>query len=292
MSIALDTSTISPFSATTNNSFNHTCTGSNLILIVATIDDNFAGSHATSVTYNGVSLTLIDSGTTPGGAAFVSLWYLKNPATGTHTVSVQGQSGSGNCAAISSSYTGADQTTQPDATLSNTAGGSTSITENLTTIADNAWVIALAGIDKASNGTAGSGFTMRQTGNLSSGNSLGFGLEDTNGVVHPAGSKTTAMSFGTSGNIRLIAASITPATSTTVTLSVGSFSLTGYSAIIGAFVNILLSMGNFIVTGYNATLSKVGFPVWSNTTKHSISITNTSKHNSTITNTQKTKETI
>lgn len=153
MSIALDTVT-TPAQGTT--SFSHTCTGSNLVLIVSVTSDN---ANVTAVTYNGVSMTLGTSAT--GGSSSVNtyLYYLLNPATGSHTVSVSGGSGGPGC--ISASYTGVKQTGFPDASNHQITASSPSSSTSLTVVANGCWIV---GSFNVANGGADS-----NTINLSAG---------------------------------------------------------------------------------------------------------------------------
>lgn len=69
----------------------HTCTGSNLVLVVVVAWTASATRTVTGVTYNGVALTQVASArrevtfidTSVSG---VDIWYLINPATGTHNI--------------------------------------------------------------------------------------------------------------------------------------------------------------------------------------------------------------
>lgn len=84
MAIAVDTNTVAEEeSGATSLTFSHTCTGSNLVLIVATVSSGSA--DPTGVTYNGVAMT---KAVGLGAALDTSLWYLSNPATSAHNVVV------------------------------------------------------------------------------------------------------------------------------------------------------------------------------------------------------------
>lgn len=84
MAIAVDTNTVAEEEAgATSKTFSHTCTGSNLVLVVATVSSGSA--DPTGVTYNGVAMT---KAVGLGAALNTSLWYLANPATGAHNVVV------------------------------------------------------------------------------------------------------------------------------------------------------------------------------------------------------------
>lgn len=78
MAIAVDTNTVAEEEGgATSLTFSHTCTGSNLVLIVATVSSGLV--DPTGVTYNGVAMT---KAVGLGAALDTSLWYLSNPATG------------------------------------------------------------------------------------------------------------------------------------------------------------------------------------------------------------------
>src|SRR3990167_6399021 len=63
-----------------------TAANNNRMLIVAAYQGDASGAIPTSVTYDGVSLTLLTSRVT--GDGLISIWYLANPATGTATINV------------------------------------------------------------------------------------------------------------------------------------------------------------------------------------------------------------
>ena len=123
--------------------FSHTCTGSDLVLLVFPLTrDGESGDGAISaITYNGVSMTqeatrdsLVDT--------YGEVWSLTNPATGANDVSITFVS-SGTARrhrSIAISYTGVDQSTSVEA--SNTAtGNSTTPSVSVTTLTDNAMVV-------------------------------------------------------------------------------------------------------------------------------------------------------
>ena len=119
--------------------WSHTCSGSNRVLVVAVSSDN---DFPSSVTYNGVALTQVAGASiqhATNTAKKVSLWYLIAPATGSNTVSVDFPDGNyGAAGAIS--FTGADQTTQPDIESEEQATA-TSNTLNISTVTDGAYIV-------------------------------------------------------------------------------------------------------------------------------------------------------
>ncbi len=118
MAIAFDNATDGGtfgFSATAT--FNHTCTGSDLMLFVSFANLNISGSPGSTATctYNGVSMTLeAVSAQAPG--SFVQaefLFSLKNPDTGSNQVvaTVTDAGSSFGTSAMAASYTGVDVVT-------------------------------------------------------------------------------------------------------------------------------------------------------------------------------------
>src|SRR3990167_8066727 len=126
----------SDFPEDTSFTWNHTCTGSNLILVVGI--SWFDNTTISSITYAGNSLTNIrqdDNGTTIHSA----LYYILDPSTGSNAIVIT-FSGNTDARGGAISLTGVQQSSQPDA--NNGANGSdTTQTVDVTTVADNCWVI-------------------------------------------------------------------------------------------------------------------------------------------------------
>lgn len=201
MAIALDAQSNGATSVTTSLSWSHTCTGSNLALIVGIWN---ASDGVTSVTYNGVAMTQIAKLLMTGGAAgqYIYLYYLLNPATGTNTVAVTGATGGLDGA--STSFTGVKQSGQPDSFNSSGSASTASLTTSTTTVADNTWLVGWA--YTGATMSAGANTTLRGqpvAGILS--------MMDSNAAQTPAGSHsltvTQAANFAGS-----IVASISPFT--------------------------------------------------------------------------------
>ena len=127
----------------TTGSWSHTCTGSNLILVVGVTHWHSDNTAAVSgITYNSVSLTQIRTDANSGDdSKKTDLWFLIAPATGSNTVAVTMNKTIGNkWGALAVSLTGVDQSTPNDAD-NGASGDSTTISVSVTTVADNAWVI-------------------------------------------------------------------------------------------------------------------------------------------------------
>jgi hypothetical protein len=202
MAIAYDTVTHSGFSSASSFSFSHTTSGSDRLLIVHVYDGN---DRVTNVTYNGVGLTLVEDLLMTGAAAgqYIQLWYLLNPASGTNNVTITG-SASMSLYASAVSYTGVEQTGQPDASTKQAASPNTSLTTTVTTTDDNCWLMGYA--YRGTTISAGAGTTLR-------GGSVAGILEviDSNGAKTPAGSHSliTTSSSTFAGHVM---ASFSPAT--------------------------------------------------------------------------------
>lgn len=169
MAIAFDNSAGSALS-----SFAFTVgTGASRLLLVITGSD---GGASSAVTYAGVAMT-----SSPGSFSFngfaVRLWYLFAPASGSNTLAVTGLGGTQWTAAVS--YSGARQTSYPDASGTNTSGANVNYSESITTLADNAWTV-LAVMNDINTSSAGAGSTSRVLG-------LGVVLDvyDSNGALAP-----------------------------------------------------------------------------------------------------------
>ncbi len=182
--IAFDASSGTTIVSASSVTWSHTCTGSDRILFVATYG-NSGFTEFTGITYNGVSLTFIASEQYGERA---SLWYLINPASGTHDIVISAPT-SRPMGGSASSYTGARQSGGLDASITNLTTGSP-ITTTLTTVADNSWTVVGATANW-SGLTAGSGSTVRNTQNSGS-----LGIFDSNGPKTPAGSTSMTLSAG------------------------------------------------------------------------------------------------
>jgi hypothetical protein len=194
MAIAFDTAVTGDAHA----GYSHTCTGTNLGLFVGILTDG----TVSGCTYNGVAMTLVASilGSPAGNSEY--LFYLSNPATGAHTVQASGSTATQ--LAQSASYTGVSQTGQPEAFNTNTSPGSTSISASVTTITDNAWLVAFARTNPGSF-SAGTNTTLR-------GVASSYNIFDSNAGQTPPGSFSLQATTGVSGEKAMIIASIAPPT--------------------------------------------------------------------------------
>jgi len=199
MAIAFDASSQGSASAT-SVTVAHTCTGSNRILITGIWVQDPAGDVVTGVTYNGVAMTQINKSINTATYGSVYLYYLIAPATGTNNVVVT-KTGTDLAYAVSASYTGALQSSQPNVQNVGTGSG-TSLTVSVTTTVDNCWLV---GYCKSAGGTlsAGANTFARQQGP----NNAQTYFFDSNAAKTPAGSfSLVASDTGTNAKAFCIAA--------------------------------------------------------------------------------------
>lgn len=113
-----------------------------LVVSISSQDSNHANVPITGVTYNGVALTKAKEDMASSNNTSSSIWYLLNPASGTHNVIVSA-TGSVQILAVSSSWSGVAQSGQPDASAgAGTANNnSSSPSQAITTVADNSLIV-------------------------------------------------------------------------------------------------------------------------------------------------------
>lgn len=199
-------------------SWSHTCTGSNLDLVVAVLVyyPNIGTTTVTSVTYNGVAVTVQKFQDFP--SAFFAVWIgnLVAPASGSNTISVTLSRALGgvNCTiGFASSYTGVHQSSPIDASgigVNGTAiANGATITQNLTTVNANAWIVDCCALATALAGSAPIAPEVQR--NLAVAN-IYFGTADNGPIVTPASTSDgwTMASFSTS-NASLATFSLNPA---------------------------------------------------------------------------------
>lgn len=206
MAIARDTFTdlgqqtlVNPYSA------NFTCTGSNLALLVCIT--GLGGDFITSVTYNGVAMTLIDK-LNFTSTVWMYTYILAAPATGSHAVVINGST-TNTYNVFAESITGAKQTGLPDAHTTATAASADHITKAITTVADNCWTFYYV-----QDTVSGTGSTYTYT-NLTQRQANDDGIfADSNGAITPAGSFTgTVTATGVTQNWAALVVSLAPAVS-------------------------------------------------------------------------------
>lgn len=183
----------------------HTCTGSNLTLVVPV--QIVHGTAVTGMTYNGVSMTLSSSNT--GGAAGyfdTYIYTLINPATGANNIVFTIPSaigGSGQVMFQGQSYTGTNQSAIDSAASRIATPGSSPFAVTTTVVASNCWLVGGAagalGVVRVPPG-AGSGTVYNDglVGNMytaDSGGTVGTGSQSLNWGVNDSGASEVAGSI-------------------------------------------------------------------------------------------------
>jgi hypothetical protein len=143
-SIAYDADSYGGNYTGTSYSWSHTCTGSNLLLVVGVAwNDNVTAT----ATYNGVSMTAGPDGRVAMDSRsdmFGEMFYLTGPDTGSHSIVVSfSGSGAGYAHGGGTSFTGVSQSSPVDA--HNYAQGTTQTAQtlNIVTVANNAMIVDL-----------------------------------------------------------------------------------------------------------------------------------------------------
>lgn len=177
----------------------HSTSGVDRFLIVAIW---MTADSIISVTYGAAALTLIDKQQVGTSGEYVSIYELKNPASGSNNVVLTYSSGSGQMHITS--YAGTNQTTQPDASNKNSVTSGGTVSTSVTSVATDAWLYAFSRIkDSDSGGSFSAGVT-----DLNSGSSVTSG--DSNGSVSPGAHTITNTSSPNGTAAGLVGISIKP----------------------------------------------------------------------------------
>lgn len=185
--IAFDAASNSGYkTAQSSYTWNHTCSGSDRYLTVGISMLSVAGSSVSSMTYNGVALSLISAKASVSGAVRAELWGLIAPALGTNVISVTLSAGLDSIGEAVS-FTQVNQTVPYEgaASASATNVGAADATVNVSTTADNDWCVDIVATDDTAI-TVGAGQTQRN--NVSG--ALGSGGMSTEGTITPPGTVT------------------------------------------------------------------------------------------------------
>jgi hypothetical protein len=218
--IALDAHTaggLSLFSAITISNpigFFHTCgSGANRLLVVQIQIRGGGVGIITGVTYNGVAMTEVTTEAI-SSSAHCTMWYLVNPASGSHTVSIaHSLTGSTHLVASATSLEGVDQTSPLNASNKAAASSTGPMTASVTTSVANCWVIDSCAMRTSASEAA----TMTAVANrvsrtdaLTAANGL-RGLVSTIGPAAAAGSHTTEWTKSLNHDWAIMVAAFTPA---------------------------------------------------------------------------------
>ena len=254
----------------------HTCSGLNRVLVVYQ-----RGVVASSITYDGVALTLLTTLDWDSSSDRLHLWYLIQPNTGTHDLVVTASSPQ----AVATSSTGCNRSVTNWVTNRGFTTA-TSIDVSTTTTQDNSWIVM--GVTTNNSGapfTAGTNQTLRQTNDN---NRLVVG--DTNGAITPAGSTHTIINQTPNDGIGAITLAIDPyiPLSITVTDTITSSDTVAFnrgkaitvtdtitsSDVVTTVRNVIITVLDTITSSDETTASAT----WINETKHTTTWTNEMKH--------------
>ena len=190
-----------------NSTFSHTCTGSNLLLIVAFTSDSSSGTPNTC-TYNGVSMTPVSNYLISNYNNNLDLFYLYAPATGSHNV-VYSDSSSSHRAGMAISYTGVKQSGFPDSSAIYNGGGNPTSSVSTTVVASNCWLFGVGNADSGNNCNFSSNRTDRQSQSASS-SQRGIIISDSNGTVSTGSQTYTITETSTNAQRGQVTLSIAP----------------------------------------------------------------------------------
>ena len=169
--IAYDNSAASGNSGQNSLTFSYTVgSGSNRLLIVSVgaVDGTTADRQVSGITYNGVALTRGDGRDSTSEFENNEVWYLLGPASGANNVVVTMGGTCNGISAVAASYTGVQQSSQPDATQTAAITSTTTPSTSITTVADDSLIVASA-IKHSATGTidsAGTDQTIRQNSDV------------------------------------------------------------------------------------------------------------------------------
>ncbi len=215
MAIAFDAASSGYITNVSSSSMtvSHTCSGSDRILVVAVACYAASGGDVVSgITYNGTAMTFVakEKGNGTNTNTYSYLYYLVAPATGANNIVVSFSSNITYAWLAASSYTGAAQTGQPDASDSATSGATTSttVTDTITSVADNCWAVMGGFNNNATTWTAGANTTIRAQSGGSANRQM---ICDNNAAKTPAGSITLTATCSSSQPWATVIITIAPA---------------------------------------------------------------------------------
>lgn len=168
--------------------YNHTCTGSNLFLVVNVAYFVGGGTTIASIKYNSVNMTKITTFDTGGGDK-IDMWGLVGPSTGTNAVLIT-PTVAVDLGSMSASYTGVDQVT-PTGTPNGATGTSTQSAVTVSSATGELVVDAYGDYR---------GDTVAHAGQSQRGYFNGGGLEPSCGLSDKAGAASVTMNWDLSGS--------------------------------------------------------------------------------------------
>lgn len=181
----------------TGMTFSHTCSGANRLLLVA-IGNSTGTVNVGTVTYNGVTMTLLDYNNNGG------LWGLLAPTLGANNIVVSGYA-SQLITAVSASYTGVLQYNLPDNhTAKGVIAGSSSVSQSITPNNPSCWVIGMISQQSSALISAGANTTVRGQND----NDRTVALADANATIWTPTLTTLNYNSGSTGFWDMVAISV------------------------------------------------------------------------------------
>ena len=209
MAIVLDAATGAK-SGGNSLTFSHTVgaalSNSLLVVAISVQDSNHANLPITGVTYAGVAMTKIRQDTSSTSNVSAAIYYLLSPTSGANNVVVS-TTGSVWKAAVASSWSGVQQSSQPDAQAGKGTANqsSSSPSQAITTVANNALIVDAISSEAARTGL-GSGQTSLGTQQGQSFENLSSSYE----VKVTAGSETMSATLSSGQAYNYVVASFSP----------------------------------------------------------------------------------
>lgn len=208
MAIAYDNASFQTFtdhSGSTDTVSHTTGNGSDRLLVVTASAYGSTPVTVSGITYNGVSMTLI--GTKLESTNFrTTMYYLLAPSTGTNNVVVTYTTGDYNtrtCVSVAS-YTGVEQSGQPDGSVTASSASTSSFTTTSTVTDSGCWLI-LGAIGLRNNLAGGTGTTRR----TNPADTVCAWIFDSNGTVG-TGSQSLIVTQSAAGQMATVMASFSP----------------------------------------------------------------------------------
>ena len=190
MAIAFDATAVSGGDNLASVSFSHTCTGSDLLLLIAVHCLQLSGQTVSSITYNSVAATLV--ATADQGNRYTELWRLAAPATGSNTLAATFSASMNNVGVRAISFTGVDQTTPLGSAV--TATGNSTTPSVIVPAATDDLVFDCLTIEHAGTLSVGAGQTSRYNAIVAGG-----GFNKAAGSTEPGAASVTMSWSDTAG---------------------------------------------------------------------------------------------
>lgn len=202
---AIDGTSSKASAAVSSSTHSHVCTGTDRILLVFVgPGDSVSGDRTVSgITYNGDALTKIADSDV--GYERVEAWYLVNPDTGNNSIVVTMGGTCSNLSVHAISFVGAKQTGQPDASANPEPAAEDPISESLTTINANCYVVSM--VQTVNDGVDSLGGSQTQIASTGS----GYVVSSVSGKHVSAGSVTHEYDSGVSDDAAMVLVSVQPA---------------------------------------------------------------------------------